>query len=148
MSRFLTSPSAVWLTGATSGIGEALARRLIGDGHKLVVTGRRQPALDRLVSLAPNRVRAGRADTTVREDLNRLDPILEQTPTLNMAILNAGTCEYVDVNHFDSERIGHNIETNIMGTVRSIELALPHLRRSRSLGHPAALVIVGSSAWW
>ena len=35
-----------------------------------------------------------------------------------------------------------------MGTVRSVERILPHLRRTRASGRPAALVIVGSSAWW
>ena len=38
--------------------------------------------------------------------------------------------------------------TNIIGTARCVEISLPALRRTRSKGLPAALVIVGSSAWW
>ncbi len=45
MSQLLTSPSNIWLTGASSGIGEALVHELAGAGHKLIVTGRRQEPL-------------------------------------------------------------------------------------------------------
>lgn len=148
MSRFLAEPSNVWLTGATSGIGEALARQLIREGHSLVVTGRRQSALDELASLDAARVRTAPADTTDTGELARVGSILDSGEPIDIAILNAGTCEYLDIEHFDSELIGRNIDTNVMGTVRSIEQALPRLRRTRRLGRPAALVIVGSSAWW
>lgn len=148
MSHFLQQPSTVWLTGATSGIGEALAHQLIDGGHSLVVTGRRQQALDQLVALAPERVTAAAADTTNTEQLREAAAVLDSVEPLDMAILNAGTCEYLDVRQFDSELIGRNIDTNVMGTVRCIEQALPRLRRTRQLGKPAALVIVGSSAWW
>lgn len=148
MSGFLEQPSRVWLTGATSGIGEALAHRLTRQGHSLVVTGRRQSALEELVSLAPDRVTAVAADTTDSGELARAGAELDRGDPVDIAILNAGTCEYLDIKEFDSELIGRNIETNVMGTVRSIEQALPRLRRTRRLGKPAALVIVGSSAWW
>lgn len=148
MSRFLAEPSNVWLTGATSGIGEALARQLIREGHSLVVTGRRQSALDELASLDADRVRTATADTTDTAELARVGSILDNGEPIDIAILNAGTCEYLDIEHFDSELIGRNIETNVMGTVRSIEQALPRLRRTRRLGRPAALVVVGSSASW
>jgi short-subunit dehydrogenase len=148
MSRFLEQPSSIWLTGATSGIGESLANRLMDDGHSLVVTGRRQEALDRLVQRAPERVTAAAADTTDREQLGKAGSVLDDGDPVDLAILNAGTCEYLDIRKFDTELIGRNIETNVMGTVRCIEQALPRLRRTRRLGKPAALVIVGSSAWW
>ncbi len=44
--------------------------------------------------------------------------------------------------------IAKNIETNVIGTARCVEIALPALRRTRAKGLPATLVIVGSSAWW
>jgi len=48
MKNVLQKSSNVWLTGASSGIGEALTRALIADGHKLVLTGRRPEPLQSL----------------------------------------------------------------------------------------------------
>lgn len=148
MSRFLHQPSRIWLTGATSGIGEALAHRLLRDGHSLIATGRRQSALDQLAAQAPDQVTTAAADTVSEAQLQGVGQVLDAGEPLDMVILNAGTCEYMDAAHFDSKQFGKNIETNVMGTARCIEQALPRLRRTRRSGKPAALVIVGSSAWW
>lgn len=148
MSDFLHQPSTVWLTGATSGIGEALAHRLIREGHSLIATGRRQAALDDLAAMAPQRIRTAAADTTSTEQLQAIAHELDAGDPIDVVILNAGTCEYLDAKRFDSDTFGRNIETNVMGTARCVEQALPRLRRTRHLGRPAALVIVGSSAWW
>ena len=42
------NPQRIWLTGATSGIGEALARRLLDDGHRVALTSRGKAGLERL----------------------------------------------------------------------------------------------------
>ena len=48
MNKRLQSASNIWLTGASSGIGEALVSELANRGHNLVITGRRAEALDKL----------------------------------------------------------------------------------------------------
>lgn len=148
MSERLSSTSNIWITGASSGIGEAVTQALMQQGHKLVVTGRRQEALEQLCSLEPERIRAARADTTSREDLQAISADLEAFGDLNMAILNAGTCEYLEVADYNSDVIEHNLTTNVVGTARCLDIALPALRRSVRNGKPATLVIVSSSAWW
>lgn len=148
MSRRLQTPQTIWLTGAGSGIGEAVARRLIAGGHRLIVTGRRQDPLQALQELAPERVTPAAGDTTMVADLDRISSILDACTPVQMGILNAGTCEYLDAAHFRSEIIEHNMTTNVIGTARSIEMLLPHLRAARRQGLPATLVIVSSSAWW
>lgn len=148
MSERLGNASNIWITGASSGIGEAVTRALVEQGHRLVVTGRRQEALDSLSALAPERVTAARADTTSEEDLKDIASSLETHGDLNMAILNAGTCEYLEIARYDSKVIEANINTNVVGTARCLDIALPALRRTVSKGQPATLVIVSSSAWW
>lgn len=148
MSRLLDQPSRIWLTGAGTGIGEAIARRLVRDGHHLVISGRRREPLDAIASMNPEQVQVAPADTTLSEDLQQVSAVLSEGRPVQLAILNAGTCEYIDADQFSADTIAANIETNVLGTARSIEMVLPLLRQTRAQGLPAALVIVSSSAWW
>lgn len=148
MSERLQSKSNIWITGASSGIGESLTQALARGGHRLVITGRRQQPLEQLQSDAPEQIITAAGDTTSKEDLQGIANVLENHGDLHMAILNAGTCEYLDASHYNSDVIEKNIHTNVVGTARCVDIALPALRRTRAKGLPATLVIVGSSAWW
>ncbi len=148
MSKRLESTRNIWITGAGTGIGEAVSKALIEQGHKLIVTGRRQQPLDALAQLAPDRVTPAPADTTDAERLQAMTPELERYGALNMVILNAGTCEYLEIADYDSQIIANNLNTNVVGTARCLDIALPALRRAKAKGEPASLVIVSSSAWW
>lgn len=148
MSHRLQGPSNIWITGASSGIGEAVSKALIKEGHNLIVTGRRQEALDELKTFGGERVTTARADTTNREELASIADSLEAAGDLDMAVLNAGTCEYLDISDYNSEIIEKNMTTNVVGTARSLDIALPALRRTVKKGKQATLVIVSSSAWW
>jgi len=148
MSDRLQEISNIWITGASSGIGESVTRALARGGHRLVITGRRKGALEELASIAPERIIPAAADTTSKEDLQAIAGSLEDHGDLNMVILNAGTCEYLDITNYSSDVIEKNIHTNVIGTARCLDIALPALRRSRAKGQAATLVIVSSSAWW
>lgn len=148
MSQRLEATSNIWITGASSGIGESVTRELIQQGHRLIITGRRKEALDQLCSLAPERMKPAPADTTDREALQSISADLEAFGHLDMVILNAGTCEYLEIADYDSSIIDHNVTTNVVGTARCLDIALPALRRTAKQGRPATLVIVSSSAWW
>ncbi|AOY87632.1 short-chain dehydrogenase [Marinobacter salinus] len=148
MSIRLQNTSNIWITGASSGIGEALTEALARGGHRLIITGRREQPLEQLRSLAPERILPAPGDTTSKADLSDIASILEDQGDLHMAVLNAGTCEYLDITHYNSDVIEKNIHTNVIGTARCVDIALPALRRTRAKGHPATLVIVSSSAWW
>jgi short-subunit dehydrogenase len=148
MSQRLETPSNIWITGASSGIGEALTKALVQQGHHLFITGRRQDALDALAAVDNGKITSARADTTSREELEAISATLEVKGDLDMAVLNAGTCEYLDIANYDSEVIEKNINTNVVGTARSLDIALPALRRTVKKGKQATLVIVSSSAWW
>lgn len=132
MSDRLQETSNIWITGASSGIGESLTRALARGGHRLVITGRRQGVLEELASVAPERIIPAAADTTSKEDLQAIAGTLENHGDLNMVILNAGTCEYLEIAHYSSDVIEKNIHTNVIGTARCLDIALPALRRSRA----------------
>ena len=148
MSKGMMPESNIWLTGASSGIGEALVRELAGHGHNLVISGRREQPLKELAMNWPAQIHTAVADTTNREELSALAGSLNHFGDLDMVILNAGTCEYLEVAEFDSSVIETNLTTNVLGTARCLDIALPALRATRAKGKPASVVIVSSSAWW
>ncbi|PAV24561.1 short-subunit dehydrogenase [Tamilnaduibacter salinus] len=148
MTQWLSQPTTIWLTGASSGIGDSLARALLADGHHLIATSRRRETLEALGQGPSGKVTVAPADTTSRDDLARIQDTLDRQHPVQMAILNAGTCEYLDVRRFDADIIENNVRTNLLGTAYSVETVLPALRAARDEGLPARLVIVSSSAWW
>lgn len=124
------------LTGATSGIGEALCHQYSALGWKVIACGRNK---EKLTVLAENE----NVDT-VEIDLNDSQQIkqsFENLPALDLVILNAGTCEYVDdAKHFDGELFARVINTNLIAVGHCLSAILPLV----SAGGQVALV--GSSA--
>jgi len=124
------------ITGATSGIGRQLAEDYHKDGHEVWAVGRNQIALDDLSSLG---LHVGRLELTDRD--SSLD-WFAKLESMDLAILNAGTCEYLDMPDFDSALFMRVMRANVESLAVSIEGVLPLLLRS-SRPHLAG---VGSSA--
>ncbi|HKI99487.1 MAG TPA: SDR family NAD(P)-dependent oxidoreductase [bacterium] len=122
----------VWITGATSGIGAALATELLRRGASVAASGRNSAALQALaVSQAPGHVLTLPFDVTDRAANHAAaESIREAWGGLDVAIFNAGTCEYVDVAAFDAALFQRQLDTNVMSLVYGIEAALPLLRES------------------
>jgi len=132
----------VWVTGASSGIGEAVALRLLREGWLVIVSARTKAKLQSMVERHPGRCYALPLDLTDAEALEKAKADLQDiTGHLDALVLNAGNCEYIDVKHFDSGAFKRVMDINLLGAARSLELALPLLRRARRKPH---IVGVGS----
>lgn len=132
----------IWLTGASSGIGAALAEHLLRDGHHLALSARTVAPLHTLaarypgqVVVAPGDLRDATAVTSIGERIN------QAWGALDTVILNAGTCEYVDASRFDAGMIERVVRANLFSASYCIETALPLLRK----GQRPHLVGVGSA---
>lgn len=140
------SVQRIWLTGATSGIGRALALCLLDQGHRVALSARSH---DDLVELAGERDNAlllpldVSDQETVREAGSRLDASFGG---LDMTIFNAGTCEYLDAKDFDTALIERVFKPNFFGVVYCIEAALPLLRRARAEGGKPLLAATSSAS--
>lgn len=126
----------ILVTGATSGIGRQLALDYHRDNHQVWALGRNQKALDELSAEGLQAVRIDLEDRDMARDW-----FTAMTP-IDLAILNAGSCEYVDLPQFDSELVSRVMRTNVESMAVSIEGVLPLLRQ----GERPHLVAVGSSA--
>src|SRR3954451_1859135 len=144
MSRDLAKTAVI--TGASSGIGEALARRLAGDGWRLLLVARRR---DRLEALCAD-VGAGAifevADLTDPDAAARIAGRAEaEFDRLDLLVNNAGgnrkRGEFGDPD-YGYTYVREVMDQNFDSAVRVTEALLPFLRRSA----PSSIVTVGSIA--
>ncbi len=125
----------VVITGASSGLGEAAARRLSRDGAKLVLGARR---LERLQALAQELSLGGDAvqtDVTQHEQVRRLvDRAVQSHGRLDVIINNAGLMPLSPFERLKIEDWDRMIDVNIKGVLYGVAAALPHMKAQRS-GH-------------
>ena len=133
----------VLVTGASSGIGEALAREFASRGAALALLGRRTERLDTVAGelrTAGNRALAIRCDVTVDGDIEAaVAKVLAEFGRLDVAVANAGFSvagKFADLNLDDYRR---QFETNVFGVLRTAYAVLEPLTRSTG-----TLAIIGS----
>lgn len=122
------------ITGATSGIGMAVARALDAKGVKLVLTGRRQDRLDRLAGeLAAVRTIAGDiTDPALPERL--VETALESFERLDIAFNNAGLLTVGSIEDTDLERMALMVRVNVEAAFRVAYTVLRHFK-AENAGH-------------
>lgn len=128
----------IWITGAGSGIGEALALRLAAAGHAIIASGRR---LEPLASLAHRHAGIDPVAVDV-SDRAAVGKVVAELGRVDTAILCAGTHAPTPGREFDATVVRELVETNLMGAVHCIEALLPAMI-ARGSGH---LVLVASVA--
>ena len=126
------SDRRIWVTGASSGIGQTLAVALAKRGNTVIASGRSEARLSETRALCPERIRCLPFDVASREANREAARWIEnEIGGLDVAVLNAGICEYVDVRSFDAELVRRVMEINYFGLVYGVEAILPLLRQSR-----------------
>ena len=84
----------IWLTGASSGIGAALAPLLLAQGHRLAVSARNVQPLQALAQRYPDQVLVVPGDLREGDQVRAIaQQIAQAWGGLDQVILNAGTCE-------------------------------------------------------
>jgi short-subunit dehydrogenase len=127
----------ILITGSSSGIGQQLAKDYLGQGHTVYCCGRNQQSLEKLRSEYPDQARPLVFDIQDLEDCLRASKDVQE---LDLLILNAGTCEYIDANNFNAESFARVMTINVCGTGNCLQALLPKL----SAG--STLALVGSSS--
>ncbi len=119
-----------WITGASSGIGRALALALARGGVAVAASARSRDGLESLAAEAgpgAARILPAPLDVTDRAAVNAAAEaairVFGGPPDL--AVLNAGTYLPMSAADFDAERYRVHVEVNLMGTVHMLEALLP-----------------------
>lgn len=127
------SGNTMLLTGATSGIGRALAESFYARGNTVIVTGRRQHLLDEMVVKHPG-MSALAADLDDPDGIADLaSRVLLEFPQLNVLVNNAGITRAEDLraDKLDIGTAQSVLRTNVGAVLDLTYALLPHLRQQR-----------------
>ncbi|MDB5581466.1 MAG: short chain dehydrogenase [Bradyrhizobium sp.] len=123
-----TKPVAL-VTGASSGLGEDFALRLLAEGYS--VYGAARPT-ERMANLAAAGCSVIAIDVTKDETMvAAVDQIIREQGRIDVLINNAGYGQYGALEDVPMDQARRQMETNLIGPARLIQLCLPHMREQR-----------------
>ena len=135
------SESRIIITGASSGIGRALAVELVKEGARLLVTARRTENLEALVQEVRTRfqtkIEMVSGDIACPETCRRVvQAAVERFGGIDILINNAGVGATLPVAQTSPEIADRLFQVNFFGTLNMIRLAVPELKKSGQDQHP------------
>jgi len=140
MSQSLKGKVAL-ITGGSSGIGFATAKRFAAEGAFVYITGRRQTELDRAVLEVGANITAIRGDAANLADLDSVfEAIRQQHGRLDIVFANAGTGEFAPLGQITEEHFDKLFDVNVKGMLFTVQKALPLLRDGSSIVLNASIV--------
>lgn len=118
------------VTGASSGMGKEIAKRLIKDGFHVFVAARHTDKMNDLVKLG---ARALRMDISNDAEIKAaVDTILNEAGGVDVLVNNAGFGLYGPVEEVGIDEARYQFEVNLFGAARLTQLLLPTMRAKRS----------------
>lgn len=122
------------VTGATTGIGLAIAKKFVDEGAYVFITGRRQNELDQAEKYLGKNVTAVKSDVSNQADLDRLFEIVAKTKgKIDILAANAGGGEFGSLGHITEEHFDRTFDINVKGVLFTVQTALPLLNRGSSI---------------
>ncbi|WP_375481403.1 SDR family oxidoreductase [uncultured Jatrophihabitans sp.] len=122
--------STTWfITGTSSGFGRLLTEQLLHRGDRVAATLRRPEALDDLRAEYGDNLWVASLDVTDAAQVPRVvDDAFSALGKIDVVVNNAGYGVFASVEEASDEQIRRVLDTNLLGSIRVIRAALPHLR--------------------
>ena len=140
----VTSGRVALVTGASSGIGEATARRLAERGYTTYAAARR---ISRMDSLRDQGIRTVPADVTDDTSLVALvEQVIAESERIDVLVNSAGYGSYGALEDVPIAEARRQFDVNIFGMARLIQLVLPHMRAQHD-GYIVNVSSVGGKMW-
>ena len=130
------------ITGGSSGIGLATAKRFVKEGAYIFITGRRQAELGKAVAEIGNNVIAVQGDVSSLDDLDRLyKEVAAKKGKLDVLFANAGIAEPKPTAAVSPEDYAKTVDVNARGVFFAAQKALPLMKGGGSI------ILTGSGIW-
>jgi NAD(P)-dependent dehydrogenase (short-subunit alcohol dehydrogenase family) len=124
MTQTLQNKIAV-ITGGSSGIGLATAKRFVSEGAFVFITGRNQADLDAAVTGIGSNVTAVQADSSNLADLDRVyEQVRAQKGRIDILVANAGNLEHAPIDQVTEGHFDRLYAVNVKGLVFTVQKAL------------------------
>jgi NAD(P)-dependent dehydrogenase (short-subunit alcohol dehydrogenase family) len=131
------------ITGGSSGIGLATAKRLAGEGAYVFITGRRQSELDKAKTEIGKNVTTVQGDVTNLADLDRLyATVKSEKQVVDIVVANAGFIEHAQIFDLSEAHYNKTMDINVKGVVFTVQKALPLMTRGGSIVVVSSIVNV------
>ncbi|WP_323883444.1 oxidoreductase [Aeromonas caviae] len=141
---FTPEKKTALVTGASSGMGKAIAHRLIEDGYQVYVAARNVDKMTDLVTLGAQPLRM---DISVDDEIvSGVNIILAQTGGVDVLINNAGFGLYGPVEEIGIDEARYQFEVNLFGAARLTQLLLPAMR-AKGDGHIVNITSIGGKMY-
>jgi NAD(P)-dependent dehydrogenase (short-subunit alcohol dehydrogenase family) len=122
------------VTGGSAGIGLGIAKRFAEEGARIFITGRRPAELDKAVTSIGGNAAAVQGDVSDIADLDRIFAhIQDQAGRIDVLAANAGFYEFGTIGEITEEHFDKTFNTNVRGTLFTVQKALPLLSRGSSV---------------
>jgi NAD(P)-dependent dehydrogenase (short-subunit alcohol dehydrogenase family) len=131
------------ITGGSSGIGLATAKRFTREGAYVFITGRRPSELDRAKAEIGKNVTTVQGDVTNLADLDRLyDTVKAEKGAVDIVVANAGFVEHAQIFDLSEAHYDKTMDINVKGVVFTVQKALPLMTRGGSIVVVSSIVNV------
>ena len=122
------------ITGGTTGIGLASAKRFVAEGAFVYIFGRRKDALDAAVAELGQNARGVQGDISKLEDLDRLfEAVKAEKGSIDVLFANAGLGNLALLGAITPEAFDQVFDVNVKGTLFTVQKALPLLKSGSSI---------------
>ena len=129
------------ITGGSTGIGLAIAKRFVSEGAHVYITGRRQAELDAAVQAIGGTAESARVDSSDLAQLQALfDRVREKHGKVDVLVANAGGGSLLPLGQITEEHFDDTFARNVKGTLFTVQTALP------LLGKGSSVILTGSTA--
>src|SRR5712691_10540394 len=129
------------ITGGSSGIGLATAKRFVDEGAHVFITGRRQSELDRARREIGRNVTTVQGDVANLDDLDRLyETVAAERGVVDIVFANAGFVELLTIDAVTPEHFDKTVNINMRGLLFTVQKALPLMKNGGAIVLTASVV--------